>query len=47
MNAFLFGLLVIIGVALTFLIVVMGITVLHDFLKERNDDKRRQNPSDE
>ena len=47
MNAFLFGLLVIIGIALTFLIVVMGITVLHDFMKERKDDKRRQNPSDE
>ena len=47
MNAFLFGLLVIIGVALTFLIVVMGITMLHDFIKERKDDKRRQNPSDE
>ena len=47
MNAFLFGLLVIIGVALTFLIVVMGITMIYDFLKERRDDQRRQNPSDE
>lgn len=47
MKITLFILTVLIGIGVLFLITMLGLTSLTDYLKERRNDKRRQNPSDE
>jgi len=47
MKVTLFILTVFIGIGLLFLITMLGLSILSDYLKERRNDKRRQDPKDE